>query len=101
MNWITVLYNSNQNYIVQEQAILDVVNSVILRFKTVKLTTKPKLVFDNEHTNVQLGLEIKLKAKDKSYYSVIKDLSNQLEEAIKQLIDVKPKNIQIAITEFL
>ncbi|WP_036451723.1 MMB_0454 family protein [Mycoplasma buteonis] len=101
MNWISVSYNQNQTYIVQEKAILDAISNVIGRFKSFKLASKPNVKINDDHSNLQLYLEIKLKIKSDSFYTVIKELSNQLEETIKQMIDVKPKNIQIAVVDFI
>ncbi|MEA4134253.1 hypothetical protein NPA13_01485 [Mycoplasma sp. 2045] len=101
MNWINVSYNSNQNYIVQESAILDVVNIALSSYKNIKASNSIRLSFDDKHSNVEIYVDIKIKnQKNKEPYSTIKELITQIENGVKSLIDKKPKNVQVVLLDF-
>ncbi|WP_027121563.1 MMB_0454 family protein [Mycoplasma leonicaptivi] len=96
-NWINVPYHSNQVYVIQENVIEEVVLNSLKGIKKVKLINNVDININNNHTDLCLKLNIKIKNSDKNVdvYNTIKTLTNTVEENIKQLIDKKPKNIQI------
>ncbi|WP_255483476.1 MMB_0454 family protein [Mycoplasma sp. Pen4] len=103
MNWINVSYNSNQNYIVQESAILDVINNSISTIKSVKLANAPRLSFDEKHSNVHIYIDIKIKNSNSNKVqptNIIKELVGLIEEDVRALIDKKPKNVQVVLLDF-
>ncbi|RIV16357.1 MMB_0454 family protein [Mycoplasmopsis gallopavonis] len=101
MSWINVNYNSDQTYIVQENAIQDTINNVLKIIKKIKLINKPQIKINENHTNLEVCLDIKLPKKDQDNpFELLKQLTNQLESAIKNLIDAKPNNIQLNILDF-
>ncbi|VEU76567.1 MMB_0454 family protein [Mycoplasmopsis columboralis] len=102
MNWINVTYNSNQTYIVKEEAILDVINNVFSELKHLKLVKTPRLSFDENHLDLEIFVDVKIKKnKTKDTYSAVKQLANQIEEAVKILIDKKPKNVQVCLLDII
>ncbi|WLP85860.1 MMB_0454 family protein [Mycoplasma seminis] len=103
MNWITVPYNSNQSYIVQESAIVDVIQNALDNTKYVKSNlSNMRLSFDEDHSNVQIYIDVKIRGpKDKEIdpYAIIKELTFKIEENVKTLIDKKPKNVQVVLLD--
>ncbi|WP_416755261.1 MMB_0454 family protein [Mycoplasma sp. VS42A] len=103
MNWITVPYNSNQSYIVQESAIVDAVSNAIESTKYVKSNlSNMRLSFDDDHSNVQIYIDVKIRGAQSNEidpYAIIKDLTFKIEESIKSLIDKKPKNVQVVLMD--
>ncbi|SJZ43206.1 MMB_0454 family protein [Mycoplasmopsis verecunda] len=103
MNWITVPYNSNQSYIVQESAIVDVVNNAIASTKYVKSNpSNMRLSFDDNHSNVQIYIDVKIRNSQKNDinpYAIIKELTFKIEEGVRSLIDKRPKNVQVVLMD--
>ncbi|QCZ36561.1 MMB_0454 family protein [Mycoplasma nasistruthionis] len=101
MNWINVSYNSNQTYIVQESALLNAIELVISSAKNVIKSSVPKLEIDPDHSNLNILIEIKLKniTKEHDPYSIVKDLTFDIEESVRALIDKKPKNVQVILLD--
>ncbi|MGZ9761892.1 MMB_0454 family protein [Mycoplasma sp. 394] len=100
-NYINVPFNSDQIYVVKEGAFLDIIKFTMSDFKEIKVVGKPNLVFEENHTNLMIYLEIKVKETSrKSLNTLFKNISNQLKSAIKSLIDIKPKNIQLILKGF-
>ncbi|AKF41232.1 hypothetical protein MCANUF31_00818 [Mycoplasmopsis canis UF31] len=97
-NWINVPYHSNQVYIVRESAIRDVLKNLITQNKKVKMSSSSKILIDEKHLDLQVFLDIKIKkAEMNDSYNIIKNLVASVEEAVRKLIDKKPKNVQISL----
>ncbi|VEU70885.1 MMB_0454 family protein [Mycoplasmopsis glycophila] len=97
MNWINVPYGSNQVYIVQEEAITSALNLILNEEKEVKLVDKKlNLLFNQDHSNLEIVLQIKVKKNTKkSAAEIIKKLVSNVENALIALIDTKPLNVQV------
>ncbi|WP_051616751.1 MMB_0454 family protein [Mycoplasmopsis sturni] len=101
MNWINILYHSNQKYIVQEKAIIDAIDYLFSEKPYVKLVNSPRLIFDKEHLNLEISLDVKINtSQSQGAFEIIKDLSRSVEKAIKNLINKNPKNVQICLLDF-
>ncbi|QGZ97541.1 hypothetical protein GE118_01860 [Mycoplasma sp. NEAQ87857] len=100
MNWLNVSFDSNQNYVVLEQAVNNALDIALKNYNMVRVVSN-KVYFDENHSNVQIITQIKIKNKyqDKCF-NLIKELSQELEEAIKRLIDKKPDNVEIVLKGF-
>ncbi|MHA3802145.1 MMB_0454 family protein [Mycoplasma sp. VS30B] len=103
MNWITVPYNSNQSYIVQESAIVDAVSVALETTKYVKSNlSNMRLSFEEDHSNLQIYIDVKIRGAQTNEidpYAIIKDLTYKIEENVKSLIDKKPKNVQVVLMD--
>ncbi|WP_117275645.1 MMB_0454 family protein [Mycoplasmopsis edwardii] len=100
-NWINVPYHSNQVYVVRESAIKDVIKSCFLQDKRVKLSSSSRIMIDEKHQNLNIFLDIKVKKTvEQDSMSIIRNIVASVEEAVKKLIDKKPKNVQVALIGF-
>ncbi|UUD35887.1 hypothetical protein NPA08_02860 [Mycoplasmopsis citelli] len=100
MNWIDVSYNVNQKYIVTESAILDAINNVFSEIKNSKLISVPRLSFAEDHSNVDVYLDVKIsKIPKDSLYSCVAEIVKSVEQSIKLLIDKNPANVQICLVD--
>ncbi|ADE19488.1 MMB_0454 family protein [Mycoplasma crocodyli] len=94
MNIIKSSYSLNQSYIVHESAFLDVIPKVINEIKYVKLANDPRISFDEKNENLEIFLDLKFK-RNKDLDKLIKTVIEKMEQETVNLIDFKPKNIQI------
>ncbi|WP_051449499.1 MMB_0454 family protein [Mycoplasmopsis cricetuli] len=102
MNSVIVSYKSNQKYIVQQKAIIESINNVFSEINHSKLIKTPKLIFLNNNTDIEICVDIKIKLnKVSDIYEAIKKVATSIEEAIKTLIDKKPKNVQICLIDII
>ncbi|TDV24138.1 hypothetical protein BCF59_0085 [Mycoplasmopsis mustelae] len=100
-NYVNVLFNSDQIYVVKENAFLDIIKNVFANLKGIKLSSKPFLVFETDHSNLTICLDIKIKTTLKNnLYNIWKNLIKQIQVGIQNLIGVKPKNIQLIFSGF-
>ncbi|UUM20056.1 MULTISPECIES: MMB_0454 family protein [unclassified Mycoplasma] len=97
MNWINVLYNHNQEYIVKESAILNAIKNVFSEIKHSKLLTNPRLDIDDQHSNLDIYLSVQVNNNKENLYSCVEEITNLIEHSVKLLIDKKPRNIQICL----
>ncbi|AWX69975.1 hypothetical protein HUN03_00355 [Mycoplasmopsis anatis] len=100
MNFVTVDFNLNQFFSVQESAFKEVIKYSFLKTKTVKLVNEPRISFEFDKMNIHIFLEIKVKS-DIEIDNSIKEITKNIEQGITNLIDTKPKNIQFNIVGFL
>ncbi|WP_406613679.1 MMB_0454 family protein [Mycoplasma corogypsi] len=98
MKYLNVNYNNSQTYFVDQNAILNVVEYAITKTKNVKLATPTRLHLEDNDCNVQIFVDIKVKKSDKlDINAIVKSLVEIIETGVKNLLDVRPKNVQIAI----
>ncbi|WP_416321743.1 MMB_0454 family protein [Mycoplasmopsis felis] len=99
-NEINVYYNSDQVYIIKQEAIYDVLNSVLESYNNVKLNKSINLKFEN-NSNVWILVDIKIKEQNSNQlYEIINKLTKDIDSVIKSLIDKSPKNIQIVFSGY-
>lgn len=99
MNLVSVKYKSKQFYLVEESAFFQVIEKTIESLPNIKLKNEPRISFYSDENNISIHLNIKIKSKSKIDLE-IKSLTSSLELEISKLIDIKPKNIQIAFSGF-
>ncbi|QDY88170.1 MMB_0454 family protein [Mycoplasma anserisalpingitidis] len=100
MNFVTVDFNLNQFFSVQESAFKQVIKQSFNLNKQVKMVSEPKISFEYDKKNIHIFLDIKIK-NDAEIDLVLKEITKNIELGVVNLIDTKPKNIQFNILGFL
>lgn len=100
MNFVTVDFNLNQFFSVQESAFKQVVKQSFNSNKQVKMVNEPKISFEYDKKNIHIFIDIKIKH-DAEIDLVLKEITKNIELGVVNLIDTKPKNIQFNILGFL
>ncbi|QDY86893.1 hypothetical protein FRW55_01805 [Mycoplasma anserisalpingitidis] len=100
MNFVTVDFNLNQFFSVQESAFKQVIKQSFNSNKQVKMVNEPKISFEYDKKNINIFIDIKIKH-DAEIDLVLKEITKNIELGVVNLIDTKPKNIQFNILGFL
>lgn len=97
MKFVKVNYSLNQTYHVEDVAFEDLVKNAIKPLKGIKLT-KSEVKVDDKNNDFLVKVAIE-KSKDLSFATVASKIQNAIEEYSMNLIQSKPRNIQIEFNE--
>ncbi len=95
MQFVTVNFALNQKYHVEKSAFLQVVKKAIMKLAGVKFISSD-VVIDSAGEQLKIFIEAAFDG-TKPVNEMINLVTSSVERSIQDLIDTKPKNIQIVI----
>lgn len=97
-DWINVKYLFNQIYMVDKEAIEDVIKNAFKEQKHFKLMPSSHIKIEPDHSDLQVFLDLKINKNNlNDQAELINSLVTELNTQIKKLIIKKPKNIQVVM----
>ncbi|UVD81994.1 hypothetical protein NV226_01655 [Mycoplasma iguanae] len=94
MQYILLNYGLNKSYNIHQNVFVQVINNSLNAKKEIELIDEPIVSFVEQNTNVEIFINIKIKI-DLDIIEIINHLTTSINEDMKNLIGVAPKNIQI------
>ncbi|MGV2393495.1 UNVERIFIED_CONTAM: hypothetical protein O8I53_11385 [Campylobacter lari] len=99
MNFVTASLKNNSKFYVTETALEELINNAISDTKGVKLIYKPRIIFEQDHSNVEFVIDVKIK-KSLSLKDGIDNIKNEIERQYMALLDIKPSSIRICFVGY-
>ncbi|MEJ1834251.1 MMB_0454 family protein [Mycoplasmopsis synoviae] len=100
MNQIKLSINNSNYAFIKENAILQVIQSVIFKMnQKLSLASAIELNFEEDNENLSINLYLKLNIEKFSLADIMQELTNRINERVKALIGKFPKNLLVSVLE--
>ncbi|MFA7703485.1 MMB_0454 family protein [Mycoplasmopsis synoviae] len=100
MNQIKLSINNSNYAFIKENAILQVIQSVIFKMnQKLSLASAIELNFEEDNENLSINLYLKLNIEKFNLADIMQELTNRINERVKALIGKFPKNLSVSVLE--
>ncbi|VEU75249.1 Uncharacterised protein [Mycoplasmopsis maculosa] len=99
MNFIASTFSNTCNFFITEEAINDLILNAVSDTKGVKLAQKPRIIFNKNHDNVEIVVDVKVK-RNILLKEGLENIKNEIQRQYLSLLNIKPTSIRVCFIEY-